>query len=100
MSDQELRRIFTLANPFKEGDLPVGGTTSDQVRDTARRLLLATTVGDLRRAVLVDDGVTAALDRSRDRSHDGDLDALTIARVKDLLLSPRAAAWARRHVDA
>jgi ethanolamine ammonia-lyase large subunit len=100
MDDRELRRAFTLANPFKEGDLAVGGTTSDHVRETARGVLLATTIGDIRRAVLVDDAVTAALERSRNREHDGDLDALTIARVKDLLLSPRAAAWARRHADA
>ena len=98
--DLELRRAFTLANPFKEGDLAVGGTTSDQAARHRARALLATTVGDIRRAVLVDDGVTAALDRSRDRQHDGDLDPLTIARLKDLLLSPRAAAWARRHADA
>jgi ethanolamine ammonia-lyase large subunit len=100
MDDQELRRVFTLANAFKEGDLAVGGTTDDRVRQDARRLLLAATVGDIRRAVLVDDGVTAALTRARDRGVDGDLDPLTIARVKATLLGPGAAAWAQRHADA
>src|SRR2546428_8919216 len=98
--DQDLRRVFTLANAFKEGDLAVDGTTDDRVREEARRVLLATTVGDIRRAVLVDDGVTAALERSRDRRLDGDLDAFTIARVKAILLGAGAAAWARRHRDA
>jgi ethanolamine ammonia-lyase large subunit len=100
MDGQELRRIFSLANAFKEGDLMVDGTTDDRVREDARRVLLATTVGDIRRAVLVDDGVTAALERSRDRRFDNDLDALTIARVKALLLGPGAAAWAQTHQDA
>jgi hypothetical protein len=81
MDGQELRRIFSLANAFKEGDLLVGGTTDNRLREDARRVLLATTVGVIRRAVLVDDGVTAALTRSRDRRFDDDLDGLTMARV-------------------
>ena len=96
MDDQERRRVFTLANAFKEGDLAVGGTTDDRVREDARRVLLATTLGDIRRAIFVDDGVTAALQRTRDHRFDDDLDALTIARVKAMLLGPDAAAWARR----
>src|SRR5258705_5874649 len=100
MDDQELRRVFTLANAFKEGDLAVGGTTDDRVREDARDVLLATTLGDIRRAVFVDDGVTAALKRTRDRRLDVELDALTIARVKSTLLGPDAPAWARRHCDA
>lgn len=39
----------------------------------------------------------AALARSRDRSADGELDSLTIARTRDILLAPGAAAWARRY---
>ncbi len=78
----------------------VGGTTDDRHRDDARRLLLATTLGDIRRAVFVDDGVTAALKRTRDRRLDDDLDPLTIARVKAMLLGPDAAVWARKHSDA
>ena len=97
MDDQELRRVFTLANAFKEGDRAVGGTTDDHVREDARRVLLATTLGDIRRAVFVDDGVTAALKRTRSRRYDDDLDRLTIARVKARLLGADAAAWARRH---
>ena len=100
MDEKELRRVFTLANAFKEGDLAVGGTTDDRLREEARRALRATTVGDIRRTALVDDGVTAALERSRDRLLDDDLDALTIARVKAILLGPAATAWARKHRDA
>ncbi|MGH9145788.1 MAG: ethanolamine ammonia-lyase subunit EutB [Vicinamibacterales bacterium] len=100
MDGRELRQVFSLANAFKEGDLLVDGTTDDRVRDDARRALLSTTVGDIRRTVLVNDGVTAALERSRDRQFDNELDPLTIARVKAILLGPGAVAWARRHQDA
>src|SRR6186997_1949490 len=53
MDDRELRRVFTLASAFKEGDLAAGGTTDDRLRDEARRALLATTVGEIRRTPLV-----------------------------------------------
>jgi ethanolamine ammonia-lyase large subunit len=100
MDDRELRLAFALANAFKEGDLSVGGTTDDHVREDARRTLLETTLGRIRRAVFVDDGVTAALGRGRDSRLDGDLDPLTIARVKATLLGSGGAAWARRHCHA
>jgi len=88
---------FALANAFKEGDLPVGGTRDDRVRDEARRALLATRIGDIRRTVFVDDGVTAALDRGRDRSHDAELDALTVAGLRGVLLGRGGASWAAVH---
>src|SRR6188474_1614987 len=100
MSDRTLRQIFLLANAFKEGDLAVGGTRDDDVRAEARRALSAVTLGEIRRTAFVDDAVTASLDRSRDRRFDADLDPLTAARLKTLLLGPGAAAWARRHRDA
>src|SRR5215217_3591601 len=76
MDADALRRLFVLSNAFKEGDLPVGGTHDDVVRQEARRELLATRVSDIRRARFVDDGVTAALERGRDRSRDVDVDPL------------------------
>src|SRR5947207_4003662 len=47
MDSQELRRTFSLANAFKEGDLAVGGTAEDGLREAARRVLLSITVGDV-----------------------------------------------------
>jgi len=88
MTGQELRRTFTLASAFKQGDLAVGGTADDRLREDARQALLATTVGDIRRAPPIDDGVTAALDRSRDRRADPELDPMTIARLKEALAGP------------
>jgi ethanolamine ammonia-lyase large subunit len=100
MSDGALRELFLLANAFKEGDLAVGGTRDDDVRADARRALGAVTLGEIRRAAFVDDAVTAGLDRSRDRRFDADLDALTTAALRTLLLGPGAVAWTRRHRDA
>jgi ethanolamine ammonia-lyase large subunit len=97
---RDLRQVFALAGAFKEGDLAVGGTADDRLRDEARRALLATTVGEIRRTPLVDDGVSEALEQTRDRRFDGDLDALTIGRVRDTLLGRGGAAWAARHRDA
>lgn len=100
MEGHELRRILALANAFKEGDLLVGGTADDRLREEARHALLATPLGDLQRAMLVEDGVTEALQRSRDRRRDNDLDRLTVARMKATLLGPDAAAWARQYGHA
>jgi ethanolamine ammonia-lyase large subunit len=100
MDGPALRRVFALANDFKEGDLPVGGTTDDRLREDARHLLRSVTVGEIRRTVLVDDGVTEAIERTRDRRFDAALDSLTMARLKDLLLGSGGAAWARTHRDA
>jgi ethanolamine ammonia-lyase large subunit len=100
MDSRALREIFTLANAFKEGDLAVGGTRDDRVREDARQALRAVTVGEIRRAVFIDDAVTIALDESRDRRFDSDLDPLTVTQLKGALVGPGAAAWARRHRDA
>ena len=100
MTDQELRQTFALANAFKEGDLQVGATWDDQVRADARRMLLATTLGNVRRTTLVNDGVTAALQRSRDRRFDDELDSLTVAQFKGALLDSGAAAWVAKRSHA
>src|SRR5829696_11149 len=100
MHGQDLRRAFTLANDFKEGDIAVGGTADDRLRGEARRAILGTTIGEIRRTVFAEDGVSSALERTRRRSFDPELDPLTIERTRDILLSPLAAAWAQRHRDA
>ena len=97
MDADALRRTLTLASTFKEGDAAVGGTPDDRIRADARAALLATTVAEIHDTVFVDDGVSAALQRSRDRSADGDLRPLTIARLRTALLAPGAAAWVRTY---
>src|SRR5262252_1516736 len=100
MTDRALRQLFVLANAYKEGDLAVGGTRDEDVRADARHALGAITIAEIRRTVVVDDAVTTCLDRSRDRRFDADLDPLTVAQLKAVLIGPGAASWARRHRDA
>ncbi|MGH3116238.1 MAG: ethanolamine ammonia-lyase subunit EutB [Gaiellales bacterium] len=86
MNSQELRRMFVLANAFKEGDLLLGGTRDDRVRDEARRALLATRLGEIRQTTLVEDGVSERLARSLNRDRQAELDGLTVEQLRQRLL--------------
>src|SRR4030095_17040041 len=97
MESHELRQLLALESAFKEGDLAVGGTTDDRLREEARRALLATTVRHIHRTSIIDDGVTVALELSRERSWDDELAPLTVARIRDALLGSGAAAWAQKY---
>ena len=93
----DLRQTFTLANEFKEGDLLVGGTTDPRLRGDARQAIASLRIGDIAAAVFVDDGVTAALERSLNRSAFAEISALTIDALKRILLRRSAAEWVRRY---
>jgi ethanolamine ammonia-lyase large subunit len=97
MDADHLRRLFVLANSFKDGDLLVGGTRDDALRADARRELLATPLAEIHRTALVDDGVSDALARSIDGQVQKQLDILTVHQLKERLLAPHAAAWFVRH---
>lgn len=58
MARNQLSHIFVLANEFKEGDLNVGGTRDDHVRQQARAVLAAVSLGDIAKADFVEDQVT------------------------------------------
>ena len=100
MDAQHLKQLFVRANEFKEGDLPVGGTRDDRERQEARQAVAALRLGDIRRTTLVEDRVSEALARSLDSSLAGEIDQMTIAELRAVLLSPQAAAWVRHHRDA
>jgi ethanolamine ammonia-lyase large subunit len=95
----DLRQTFVLANEFKEGDLLVGGTTDPRVRGEARQAIGGLRIGDVAAAAFVDDGVTAALERSLNRSALAEISGLTIDALKQILLRPSAADWVRRYRD-
>ena len=99
MDAGELRQTLTLANAFKEGDLLVGGTRDERVREHARSSLLAARLLDIRGAAVVDDGVTDALARSLDMQRARQIDHLTVAQFKGLVLGPGAAAWVDAYRD-
>ena len=93
----DLKKTFVLANAFKEGDRLVGGTGDPLVRDEARRSIEALRLHDITAAALVDDGVSEALERTLDRPLLAEVSAMTIARLKQILLSTDGPEWIRRH---
>lgn len=97
MNSGELRLTLTLANAFKEGDLLVGGSRDDVVRNGARAALLGARLRDIRGAALVDDAISDALARSLDIVQAREIDHLTIAQVKRLLLGSGAVDWIEAH---
>jgi ethanolamine ammonia-lyase large subunit len=100
MSDTSLRRLFALANAFKEGDLGVGGTADDRVREDARCALTDVRLRDIQQATLVEDGVSEVLARRLAGHRDADLERRTVGELKAILLSPAATEFAARHREA
>src|SRR6185369_10885045 len=97
MARDQLTEIFVLANEFKEGDLNVGGTRDDDVRRQARAALGALTLGEIARTDLVEDQVTDALHQSLDPELAGKVVHLSVAELKQILLSPHGASWINHH---
>jgi ethanolamine ammonia-lyase large subunit len=97
MNERELIQTFTLANHFKEGDLLVGGTHDDRLRQDARKLLSSLVLGDITKARFVDDGITAILSSSLDAELAAEISHLTVQETKSLLLGHKGADWARRY---
>jgi ethanolamine ammonia-lyase large subunit len=100
MTSGDLRQTFVLANAFKEGDLLVGGTRDDYVRNQARRALLDMSSRDIRQVTLVADGITEALTRSVDRRLTSEIDGLTIRQLRDTVLGPDGPQWVARYRDS
>jgi len=88
---QTLQKLFVLANEFKEGDLPLGGTRDDAVRSEARRVLGAVKLRTLAATVLVEDSVSESLLRTL-KPVPTDIAHLTLNQVKDSLIGARGAA--------
>src|SRR6185295_17506696 len=97
MARNQLSQVFVLANEFKAGDLNVGGTRDDHVRQQARAGLAALSLGEIAGADFVEDHVTEALHRSLDPQLAGKVAHLTVADLKRILLSPQGASWIEHH---
>src|SRR6266542_2995451 len=97
MDARRLREALVLANAFKEGDLLVGGTRDEALRESARAELLATTLREIDDTPLVDDAVSDALARSIDREAHAAVGSLTLQQFRDTLLSLRGSAWVRQY---
>jgi ethanolamine ammonia-lyase large subunit len=96
MNREQMITAFALANEFKEGDLAVGGTRDDAVRQDARRTVGALRISDISRNHFVADKLSEVLDRSLDKALQGEIASLTIDQVKQTLLGSGGAAWAER----
>lgn len=99
MDQQELQRVFVLANEFKEGDLLVGGTRDDAVRNEARRAQWSLRLGEINKTALVEDGVSEALARTLDSQLAAEVSRLTVSDLKSILLGADGAGWVRRYRD-
>src|SRR5215471_13108388 len=99
MQRQELLTTFILANAFKEGDLALGGTRDEQVRAEARQALAALRVQDIMATPCVDDGVSDALRRALNPTLVRDIEPLTMAEVRRILLGSRGAQWVQHYRD-
>jgi ethanolamine ammonia-lyase large subunit len=99
VSDTSLRQLFALANAFKEGDLAVGGTADDRVREDARRALTDVRLFEIHQTTLVDDGVSDTLARRLARYRDADVDRRTVGELKQILVGPASSQFVSRHRD-
>ncbi|HKF58241.1 MAG TPA: ethanolamine ammonia-lyase subunit EutB [Blastocatellia bacterium] len=97
MNSDEITKAFTLANEFKEGDLPLGGTRDDKVRAEARLEISHMTAAQITRTDFVEDGISEALRASLDRAVFDNVAGLTVNGIKQRLLSPDGPAWAAEH---
>lgn len=99
MTKNELLQIFALANEFKEGDLAVGGTRDDRMREEAREALASLTIGEITRTAFVEDQITEVLHRSLDKEITRELADVTVGGLKQTLLGPNVATWVTRYAD-
>jgi ethanolamine ammonia-lyase large subunit len=99
MQRHELLTTFVLANAFKEGDLALGGTRDERVRAEARQVLAALRVRDIMATPCMDDGVSDALRRALNPTLVHDIEHLSVAAVRRLLLGNRGAQWAQHYRD-
>ena len=99
MNRDELIQTFALANVFKEGDLLVGGTRDEQVRQEAREALASISLGEITRTAFVEDQLTDVLHQSLDWPLANELLSLAVGDLKQFLLGHSAAAWAERYRD-
>ena len=98
---EELKQLLLLSNPFKEGDLLLGGTRDEKIVREARQKLSSLTVGDLNKTRLIDDAVSEALSRTHSRAIERhraeEIANVPIGRVKAILVNRSALPWIERY---
>jgi ethanolamine ammonia-lyase large subunit len=99
MNRRELLQLFVLANEFKEGDLLVGGTMDERMREEARDSIGAMSLGEIGKSLFVEDGLSEALQSSLASQPAAEISHLTIGELKSILLSAEGPGWAARYRD-
>jgi ethanolamine ammonia-lyase large subunit len=99
MNKEHLAGILALANEFKEGDLPVGGTRDELERKEARLALSALRLADIASTTLVEDSMSEALSRALNTGLAAEVSQLTVGEFKRILLGGSGAAWAYHYRD-
>jgi ethanolamine ammonia-lyase large subunit len=99
MNERELKQLFVLANRFKQGDLLVGGTSDEQTSRDAREVVASLSIAEINSVALIEDVVTAALDRSLDRNRASAISNLTVRQLRDILLDERGPNWVAQYRD-
>lgn len=97
MNRRDLLKAFVLANEFKEGDLLVGGTRDESERRDARAALCALRLGEITKAIFVEDEVSETLNGALDSRLAAEIAHLTLSEMKSILLSAAGAGWALRY---
>jgi len=97
MNREELREISVLANAFKQGDLDLGGTADERVKEAAREALGAVRLNEVPDTAILEDSVSEVLASYLDKSIASRLSTLTIAELKTALLGTRGAAWVKEN---
>lgn len=92
--------LFAKANSFKEGDLLVGGTKDDFIRDITRGHLSEIKISSVTESIFVEDKISEALLRSIDWKLYKEISDLKLKDIKGILLSEKAKSWINKYSDA
>jgi ethanolamine ammonia-lyase large subunit len=96
---EKVKRVFAMANEFKEGDTCIGGTSDDAARNDARKEIAAMKIGAIANLDFVEDSVTDVVRRTLDRQLLSEISGMTVAGMKDALFGPDCGGWVRKYSD-
>ena len=99
MSSNPLLSIFAKANAFKEGDLMVGGTQDELIREIAKKQVSDLKISQIAASVFVEDRLSEVLAKSLDRKAYKEISHLKISELKQILLSEKAPAWVKTYAS-
>jgi ethanolamine ammonia-lyase large subunit len=92
--------LFVKANFFKEGDMLVGGTEDDTVRELARSQLSDLKISTITENIFVEDRITEVLLGSIDRGLYKEISGLRLSELKAILLDEKGDDWIKKYSEA